>query len=150
MLEFIEKTFYQMTLFINPLVTIPWILCIGFVWNRISGFLTCNIFPYGNGSICLISQDVCPCQIHMGQNVYDQNVVIQIAFGELEVNRIPKTIHDCVDFCGISATAFSRMLAGTTVQNPFYALVPCWWILQGWNQYSDFHNRHQHLRHGTE
>ena len=42
------------------------------------------------------------------------------------MNRVPKTIHDYVDFCGFSASTDPDMLIDIAVFSPFFAPALCW------------------------
>lgn len=114
-----------MAFFIYPPVAIPGIYCVCFWRDCIRCVSACDIFPYRSSSISLISQNVCSLQFHMRENIDGINIIIYIPSGQLKVNRIPQTIYNCMEFCGVSSTAFSNVLAGIIIQSPFFAPVPC-------------------------
>ena len=47
-----------------------------------------------------------------------------ISLSETDVHKL-QTIYNCMEFCGVSSTAFSNVLAGIIIQSPFFAPVPC-------------------------
>lgn len=104
-----------MAFLIDPPVTRPGVYCICFGRDCISGIFFSDISSYCHSPICLVTQNICACQIHMGQDVYSKDVVIYISFGKLEIDRVAQTIYDCMDLCGIPTAGLPYVLAGVTV-----------------------------------
>ena len=114
-----------MTFFIKKPVTFPRISGVRFWRNHIISILPLDIIQYFIASVCPVSKNCAVGNIKMRQNIDSNGRVMDISRAQLDIDWIPKTIYNSMDFCRFTSTASSNKLVLFAVYCPFLAPALC-------------------------
>lgn len=110
MLQFQEKAFDQMTLFVNPPVTTPWVRRIAFGRDGVFATHHLNVIQNLFRAVGLISKHIAGRNVYVRQDIYRNGAVVDISGRELKINRIAQTVYNRMNFGRLSTTACTNML----------------------------------------
>ena len=140
----VEEAFNKMPFLVQGPVTEPRVNSIRFRGNTEISIPVGNVFSEIIGTICLISQYGCfiRFQINVIQNVFRNDLIMNIAGRKLNVDRISQCIHHRVNLCVSAATSDPNALIFLI----FLAFFVSFWAVFGAVRISLF--LHLHLPYG--
>ena len=127
MFEFIEETLHQMTLFVQPPITLPRVRIIRFRRYTVIPTAFQNVSPDFRCAISLVAKHNTVNDFHMVKNVCGYFGIMHISRGELQMQRITQSVYNGMNLSGFSTTADSYFLVCFASVSPFFAPAVCWW-----------------------
>ena len=124
-LELIEKALDQMPLLVSMEITGPGVDAIFPGRNGIVGLLLRDIVPDLLRTIGLVAQNVASGNLQLREQINGRTCVMNLTAGEQKSDGVPQSIHNSVDFCGLSAPACSDKLVVIRIYSPFFAPALC-------------------------
>ena len=115
-----------MPLLIQPPITTPRNTGIALGRDSIIGILDLQIVQNVLRSISFVRKDRAARNIYMAQYIDRHSRVVNVSAGKLKVNRVTKTINNCVEFCCLSTPACADKLGKFAIYSPFLAPALCW------------------------
>lgn len=110
MLNFIEKTFHQMTFLIQVPVNIPRIDCINFGRNCVSRVFTRNIVSDVSRAIRPVPQNIASVNLQFGKQRDSFLRIMNLSAGQAKSDRIAKSVNNSMDFRVFPASACAYIL----------------------------------------
>ena len=123
--EFIEEALDQVALLISVEITKPRLDHIAFGWDRIRCSLLCDVSANGLCSVCFITQNVAVGNIHFRKQINGGTGIKDVSAGKQKVDGIPQSIHNSVDFCGLSTMTYTDKLVIFRIYSPLFAPALC-------------------------
>ena len=114
-----------MAFFIKKPITFPRIFCIGFRRNCIIPILLLDIIQNFGCSVCLVRKNSAVGNVDVAQNINSNSGIMYVPACQLNVNRIAKTIYNCMNLGRFSTATGSNKLVVLAVYSPF--LAPALW-----------------------
>ena len=123
--EFIEETLNQVAFLISVEIAEPRLDHIAFGWDRIRCSLLCDVSANGLCSVCFIAQNVAARNIHFRKQFNGGTGIKDVSTGKQKMDRISQSIHNCMDFCSLSATTYTNKLVVFRIYSPLFAPALC-------------------------
>ena len=123
--EFIEEALDQVALLISVEITKPRLDHIAFGWDRIRCSLLCDVSANGICSVCFITQNVASGNVHFRKQIDGDTGIKDVSAGKQKVDGIPQSIHNSVDFCGLSTMTYTDKLVIFRIYSPLFAPALC-------------------------
>ncbi len=123
--EFQKEALDQVALLVKPPITTPRIASIGFRRDSIVGILSLNKVQDLSSSIRFIRQNSAAREINVRQNIDGNCGIVYVPARQLKIERIPKGIHNSVDFGRFTTTTRANKLVNFAVYSPFLAPALC-------------------------
>ena len=123
--KFIEETLNQMEFLIGVEIAEPRLDHITFGWDRIRCSLLCDVSANGLCSVCFIAQNVAARNIHFRKQINGGTGIKDVSTGKQKMDRISQSIHNCMDFCSLSATTYTNKLVVFRIYSPLFAPALC-------------------------
>ena len=123
--KFIEETLNQMAFLIGVEIAEPRLDHITFGWDRIRCSLLCDVSTNGLCSVCFIAQNVAARNIHFRKQINGGTGIKDVSTGKQKMGRISQSIHNCMDFCSLSATTYTNKLVVFRIYSPLFAPALC-------------------------
>ena len=124
-LEFIEEALDQVAFLISVEIAEPRLNHITFGWDRIRCSLLCDVSANGLCSVCFIAQNVAARNIHFRKQINGGTGIKDVSTGKQKMDRISQSIHNCMDFCSLSATTYTNKLVVFRIYSPLFAPALC-------------------------
>ena len=124
-LEFIEEALDQVAFLIGVEIAEPRLDHITFGWDRIRCSLLCDVSANGLCSVCFIAQNVAARNIHFRKQINGGTGIKDVSTGKQKMDRISQSIHNCMDFCSLSATTYTNKLVVFRINSPLFAPALC-------------------------
>ena len=124
-LEFIEEALDQVAFLISVEIAEPRLNHITFGWDRIRCSLLCDVSANGLCSVCFIAQNVAARNIHFRKQINGGTGIKDVSTGKQKMDRISQSIHNCMDFCSLSATTYTNKLVVFRINSPLFAPALC-------------------------
>ena len=124
-LEFIEEALDQVAFLISVEIAGPRLNHITFGWDRIRCSLLCDVSANGLCSVCFIAQNVAARNIHFRKQINGGTGIKDVSTGKQKMDRIFQSIHNCMDFCSLSATTYTNKLVVFRIYSPLFAPALC-------------------------
>ena len=123
--KFIEETLNQVAFLIGVEIAEPRLNHITFGWDRIRCSLLCDVSANGLCSVCFIAQNVAARNIHFRKQINGGTGIKDVSTGKQKMDRISQSIHNCMDFCSLSATTYTNKLVVFRIYSPLFAPALC-------------------------
>ena len=123
--KFIEETLNQVAFLIGVEIAEPRLNHITFGWDRIRCSLLCDVSANGLCSVCFIAQNVAARNIHFRKQINGGTGIKDVSTGKQKMDRISQSIHNCMDFCSLSATTYTNKLVVFRINSPLFAPALC-------------------------
>ena len=124
-LEFIEEALDQVAFLISVEIAEPRLNHITFGWDRIRCSLLCDVSANGLCSVCFIAQNVAARNTHFRKQINGGTGIKDVSTGKQKMDRISQSIHNCMDFCSLSATTYTNKLVVFRIYSPLFAPALC-------------------------
>ena len=124
-LEFIEEALDQVAFLISVEIAEPRLNHITFGWDRIRCSVLCDVSANGLCSVCFIAQNVAARNIHFRKQINGGTGIKDVSTGKQKMDRISQSIHNCMDFCSLSATTYTNKLVVFRIYSPLFAPALC-------------------------
>lgn len=124
-LEFIEEALDQVAFLISVEIAEPRLNHITFGWDRIRCSLLCDVSVNGLCSVCFIAQNVAARNIHFRKQFNGGTGIKDVSTGKQKMDRISQSIHNCMDFCSLSATTYTNKLVVFRINSPLFVPALC-------------------------
>ena len=123
--KFLEETLNQVAFLIGVEIAEPRLNHITFGWDRIRCSLLCDVSANGLCSVCFIAQNVAARNIHFRKQFNGGTGIKDVSTGKQKMDRISQSIHNCMDFCSLSATTYTNKLVVFRIYSPLFAPALC-------------------------
>ena len=123
--EFIEEALDQVAFLISVEITEPRLDHIAFGWDCIRCSLLCDVSANGLCSVCFITQNVAAGNIHFRKQIDGGTGIKDVSAGKQKMDGISQSIHNCMDFCGLSTMTYTDKLVIFRIYSPLFAPALC-------------------------
>ena len=124
-LELVEKALDQMPLLVDVKITGPRIDAVVPWRDGVAGFLLGDVVPNLLGTVSLVTQNVASFDFKFRKQINGCACIVNLSAGEQKMYRIPQSIDNRMDFCGLPTPAVSDKLVVFRIYSPFFAPALC-------------------------